>query len=99
MELTLLRMSEPRLQAAMSGALLLAALIDFLKLADSVLHLKLSLPRRPPAAPALVGAGLVMGSGGVMMGPCRVFGAQSPCANSAALAPLNVGDVAALTLH
>jgi hypothetical protein len=38
MELALLRMSGPRLQAAMSGALLLAAWIDFLHLADVVLR-------------------------------------------------------------
>ena len=38
MELALLRMSGPRLQAAMSGSLLLAAWIDFLNLADVVLR-------------------------------------------------------------
>jgi hypothetical protein len=38
MELALLRMSGPRLQAAMSGALLLAAWVDFLHLADVVLR-------------------------------------------------------------
>jgi hypothetical protein len=38
MELALLRMSGPRLQAAMSGALLLAAWVDFLNLADVVLR-------------------------------------------------------------
>lgn len=38
MELALLRMSGPRLQAAMSGALLLAAWVDFLQLADVVLR-------------------------------------------------------------
>jgi len=38
MELALLRMSGPRLQAAMSGALLLAAWTDFLHLADIVLR-------------------------------------------------------------
>jgi hypothetical protein len=154
MELALLRMSGPRLQAAMSGALLLAAWIDFLSLADVVLRecpaysaeklirdmhrvqglvepsmaalastaperveaaaralpelmgqltrefqsiregarvameragqaialeqlvemltlvsaMKLALPRLPPAAPATFGAGLVVGSHGVMMG-------------------------------
>jgi hypothetical protein len=154
MEWALLRMSGPRLQAAMSGALLLAAWLDFLHLADVVLQqyrfysgeklfmdmnrvqkllepsmtalasmepgqveavarslpgvmerlthefqtiregvrmaterggqfmaaaqlvemltlvstLKLSLSRLPSAAPATHGAGLVMGSGGVMMG-------------------------------
>jgi len=38
MELALLRMSGPRLQAAMSEALLLAAWVDFLNLADVVLR-------------------------------------------------------------
>ncbi|WP_224241468.1 hypothetical protein [Hyalangium gracile] len=38
MELALLRMSGPRLQAAMSGTLLLAAWVDFLNLADVVLR-------------------------------------------------------------
>jgi hypothetical protein len=38
MELALLRMSGPRLQAAMSGALLLAAWVDLLHLADVVLR-------------------------------------------------------------
>ncbi|XXF81536.1 DUF2380 domain-containing protein [Myxococcaceae bacterium GXIMD 01537] len=38
MELALLRMSGPGLQAAMSGALLLAAWVDFLHLADVVLR-------------------------------------------------------------
>jgi hypothetical protein len=38
MELALLRMSGPRLQAAMSGAMLLAAWVDFLNLADVVLR-------------------------------------------------------------
>nr|WP_163783732.1 DUF2380 domain-containing protein [Myxococcus vastator] len=154
MELGVLRMSGPRLQAAMFGALLLATWVDFLQLADAVvrdcpmcgyeklfvdLHrvqslmaptladlasgdserveaaatampalmgeltrefdaihrdarsamefggkvmvaaqvlemltmvstLKLSLPRLPPAAPATLGVGLVMSSGGVMVG-------------------------------
>jgi hypothetical protein len=36
MQLALLRMTGPRLQAAMSGAMLLAAWIDFLNLADAV---------------------------------------------------------------
>jgi hypothetical protein len=38
MELALLRMSGPRLQAATSGTLLLAAWVDFLTLADVVLR-------------------------------------------------------------
>jgi hypothetical protein len=38
MELALLRMTGPRLQAAMFGAMLLAAWVDFLSLADAVLR-------------------------------------------------------------
>jgi hypothetical protein len=38
MELALLRLSGPRLQASMSGAILLAAWLDFLNLADAVLR-------------------------------------------------------------
>ncbi|WP_395846966.1 DUF2380 domain-containing protein [Cystobacter fuscus] len=154
MELAILRLSGPRLEAAMSGAILLAAWLDFLNLADVVLQqcpfysverlfvdlgqlqkmiepamtalssrepgqveaaaadlpalighltgefdatrkavreaeergrrfvavaqslemltllsaMKMSLPRLPPAAPASLGMGLAMGSGGVMMG-------------------------------
>jgi hypothetical protein len=162
MELGILRMSGPRLQAAMSGATLLAAWLDFLNLADAVLRqcpaygvenlfvdmervremiepsmtalssldpqqveataaalpvlmgqlthefqsirekarvatervgqimaaaqlvemltmvsmMKMSLPRLPPAAPALVGADLVMSSSGVMMGSQLVVSAE-----------------------
>ncbi|WP_240359823.1 TIGR02269 family lipoprotein [Pyxidicoccus trucidator] len=154
MELGILRMTGPRLQAAMFGGMLLAAWLDFLQLTDVVLRecpaysvetlvmdmsrvqrlmepalvalasqdperveaaatampglmgqltrefgsirdgartamekrgklmaamqlvemltlvstLRMSLPRLPPAAPATVGVGLVMGSGGVMAG-------------------------------
>jgi len=162
MELALLRLTGPRLQAAMSGALLLTAWLDFLQLADTVLRqcpaysieklfidldrvrrlieptlaalasgdparieaaatsmpklmgqltgefsdtrdgartameragkfmvaaqfvemvtmislMKFSLPRLPPAAPAPLGVGLVMGSGGVMMGSRLVVSAE-----------------------
>lgn len=162
MQLGLLRMTGPRLQAAMSGALLLTAWLDFLNLADTVLRqcpaysaekllvdlrhveemtkptlaalasmeperveaatiampelmgrltrefdstregarvamersgqlmaaaqlvemltlgaaLRMSLPRLPPAAPAMLGAGLVMGSGGVMAGSQLVVSAE-----------------------
>jgi hypothetical protein len=154
MELAILRMTGPRLEAAMFGAMLLSAWLDFLQLADAVLRecpaysvekllmdmtrvqrlmepslaaltsknparvesaaiampgvmgeltrefgtirdgalkamersgkvmaaaqlvelltlvstLRMSLPRLPPAAPATVGVGLVLGSGGVMTG-------------------------------
>ncbi len=162
MELALLRMSGPRLQAAMSGAQLLAVWVDFLNLADGVLRqspaysveklimdmhrvqgmvepsmealasadperveaaatalpelmgrlthefqsiregarvsmeragqtmavaqlvemltmvsaMKLALPRLPPAAPATLGAGLVVSSNGVMMGSQLVVSAE-----------------------
>ncbi|NVJ08115.1 DUF2380 domain-containing protein [Myxococcus sp. AM001] len=162
MELGVLRMSGPRLQAAMFGALLLSAWVDFLQLADALvrdcpmcgyeklfvdLHrvqglmtptladlasgdserveaaatampalmgeltrefdaihqgsrsamengakvmaaaqvvemltmisaMKLSLPRLPPAAPATLGVGLVMSSGGVMVGSRIVVSAE-----------------------
>ncbi|WIG94102.1 DUF2380 domain-containing protein [Myxococcus sp. SDU36] len=162
MELGVLRMSGPRLQAAMFGTLLLAAWVDFLQLADAVLRqcpaysveklfadlhrvqglmaptladlasgdservevaatatpelmgeltrefdavhrgaraamengaklmvaaqvmemltmisaMKLSLPRLPPAAPATLGVGFVMSSGGVMVGSRIVVSAE-----------------------
>jgi hypothetical protein len=162
MEVALLRMSGPRLQAAMSGALLLAAWVDFLNLAEVVLRecpaysveklvvdmhrvqamvepslralasadperveaaatalpalmggltrefqslqeearmameragqimavaqlvemltmasaMRLALPRLPPAAPVTLGAGLVVGSNGVMLGSQLVVSAE-----------------------
>ncbi|MFL5350283.1 MAG: DUF2380 domain-containing protein [Hyalangium sp.] len=162
MELALLRMSGPRLQAAMSGAQLLAVWVDFLDLSDVVLRqcpaysveklmvdmhrvqgmvepsmealasadperveaaaialpelmgqltrefqsiregarvameragqamavaqlvemltmvsaMKLTLPRLPPAAPAMLGVGLVVNSNGVMMGSQLVVSAE-----------------------
>jgi hypothetical protein len=162
MQLGLLQLTGPRLQAAMSGALLLAVWLDFLQLADTVLRqcpaysieklfvdmqrvqrlieptlaalasgepeqveaaatampglmgqltrefasirdgartamersgqfmaaaqwvemltmvsmMKFSLPRLPPAAPATLGVGMVMGSGGVMMGSRLVVSAE-----------------------
>jgi hypothetical protein len=162
MELALLRMSGPRLQAAMSGTMLLAAWVDFLHLADVVLRecpaysverlfvdlrrvqgrvepsmtalasldperveaaasalpevmgqltqefqslqegarvamervgkaialaqlvemltmasaMKLALPRLPPAAPATLGGGLVVGSNGIMAGSQLVVSAE-----------------------
>jgi hypothetical protein len=162
MELSLLRMTGPRLQAAMFGAMLLGTWLDFLQLADIVLRecpaysveklfmdmhrvqglieptltalasgepeqveaattampelmgqltrefasirdgarmamersnqlmaaaqwvemltlfstLRMSLPRLPPAAPATLGVGLVMGSSGVMMGSQVVVTAE-----------------------
>ncbi|ATB38074.1 hypothetical protein CYFUS_003500 [Cystobacter fuscus] len=162
MELAILRLSGPRLEAAMSGVILLAAWLDFLNLADVVLQqcpfysveklfvdlgrlqkqiepamtalsslepgqveaaatdlpalighltgefdatrkavrvaeergrrfvavaqslemltllsaMKMSLPRLPPAAPATLGMGLAVGSGGVMMGTRIVVSAE-----------------------
>jgi len=162
LELALLRLSGPQLQAAMSGATVLAAWADFLNLAEAVLRqcpaygverlfmdmnrvqhliepslralsslepeqveaaaaampelmgqltqefhsiregarvateragqfmaaaqlvemltlvsmMKMSLPRLPPAAPATLGVGLVMGSNGVMMGSQVVVTAE-----------------------
>jgi hypothetical protein len=162
MELALLRMAGPRLEAAMFGAMLLAAWLDWLQLADVVLRecpaysveklfmdmdrvqkliqpsmtalasgepaqveaaiasmpelmgqltrefgsirdgartamerngqlmaaaqlvemltlvstLRMSLPRLPPAVPATLGVGLVMGSGGVMAGSRIVVSAE-----------------------
>ncbi|HZI09484.1 MAG TPA: DUF2380 domain-containing protein [Myxococcus sp.] len=162
MALALMRLAGPRLQAALSGALLVAAWVDFLQLADAVLRqfpaysverlfmdlyrlrqrtaptlaalasqdpaqveaaatampelmgeltrefgairdgartamerrekrmaamqlvetlalisaLKVSLPRLPPAAPATLGVGFVMGPGGVMAGSQLVVSAE-----------------------
>ena len=162
MELGILRMSGPRIQAAMFGTLLLATWVDFLQLADAVLRqcpmcgvetlftdlhrvqgmmaptladlasgeperveaaatempvlmgeltrefdaiqrdarsamelggkvmvaaqvmemlvlistLKMSLPRPPPSAPAMLGVGLVVSSGGVMAGSRIVVSAE-----------------------
>ncbi len=50
-----------------------AQLIDMLTMVSA---LKLSLPRLPPSAPALVGAELVMGSGGVLVGSRVVVSAE-----------------------
>jgi len=56
------------------GKLLAAAqLMEMLTLAST---LRVSLPRLPPAAPATLGVGLVMGSGGVMAGSQLVVSAE-----------------------
>ncbi|RYZ16941.1 MAG: DUF2380 domain-containing protein, partial [Myxococcaceae bacterium] len=44
------------------------AVAQFMEMLTLVSVLKVSLPRPPPAAPATLGVGLVMGSGGVMTG-------------------------------
>jgi hypothetical protein len=61
---------------AMEGAgriMAAAQLVEMLTLAST---LRMSLPRLPPAAPATLGAGLVMGSGGVMAGSRIVVSAE-----------------------
>lgn len=50
-----------------------AQLVEMLALGSA---LRMSLPRLPPAAPATLGVGLVMGSGGVMMGSRLVVSAE-----------------------
>jgi hypothetical protein len=57
-----------------SGQAMAAA--QFVEMLTLVSTLKLSLPRVPPAAPATVGVGLVMGSGGVMAGSRLVVSAE-----------------------
>ncbi len=48
------------------GKLIAAA--QLVEMLTMVSLMKVSLPRLPPAAPATLGVGLVMGAGGVMMG-------------------------------
>lgn len=63
-----------RVATERGGQLMAAAqLVEMLTLVST---LKLSLSRLPPAAPATLGAGLVMGSGGVMMGSQVVVSAE-----------------------
>ncbi|MFP2908126.1 DUF2380 domain-containing protein [Pyxidicoccus sp. 3LFB2] len=63
-----------RMATERAGQVMAAAqLIEMLTLVST---LKLSLPRLPPAAPATVGVGLVMGSGGVMSGTRMVVSAE-----------------------
>ncbi|WP_338052861.1 DUF2380 domain-containing protein [Pyxidicoccus trucidator] len=54
----------------------LVAAAQFIEMLTLVSTLKLSLPRLPPAAPATVGMGLVMGSGGIMTGSRIVVSAE-----------------------
>ncbi|WP_375759196.1 DUF2380 domain-containing protein [Corallococcus exercitus] len=63
-----------RASAELGGKVVAAA--RFLEMITLVSSLKASLPRLPPAAPATVGVGLVMGSGGVMMGSRIVVSAE-----------------------
>lgn len=52
------------------------AAAQFLEMVTLVSALKATLPRPPPAAPVTLGVGLVMGSGGVMMGSRVVVTAE-----------------------
>ncbi|WP_324291589.1 DUF2380 domain-containing protein [Corallococcus sp. BB11-1] len=52
------------------------AVAQFMEMLTLVSVLKVSLPRPPPAAPATLGVGLVMGSGGVMTGTRVVVSAE-----------------------
>ncbi|RKH29013.1 DUF2380 domain-containing protein [Corallococcus sp. CA041A] len=63
-----------RASAELGGKVVAAA--RFLEMLTLVSSLKASLPRLPPAAPATLGVGLVMGSGGVMMGSRIVVSAE-----------------------
>ena len=52
------------------------AAVQFVEMLTLVSTLKMSLPRLPPSAPATLGVGLVMGSGGVMAGSQLVVSAE-----------------------
>jgi hypothetical protein len=63
-----------RVATERGGQLMTAAqLVEMLTMISA---LKMSLPRLPPAAPATLGVGLVMGSNGVMMGSQLVVSAE-----------------------
>jgi len=57
-----------RARSAMEGAGKVMAAAQFVEMLVLISTLRISLPRPPPAAPATLGVGLVMGSGGVMAG-------------------------------
>ncbi|WP_370450837.1 DUF2380 domain-containing protein [Corallococcus sp. CA047B] len=61
---------------AMERAGRVIAAAQFLEMLTLVSALKTTLPRPPPAAPVTLGVGLVMGSGGVMMGSRIVVSAE-----------------------
>ncbi len=65
---------DARAAMEVGGKVLVAAQV--LEMLTLVSTLKLSLPRPPPAAPATLGVGLVMGSGGVMAGARLVVSAE-----------------------
>ncbi|MCY1044589.1 DUF2380 domain-containing protein [Corallococcus sp. bb12-1] len=52
------------------------AVAQFMEMLTLVSTLRMSLPKRPPAAPAMLGVGLAMGSGGVMTGTRVVVSAE-----------------------
>jgi hypothetical protein len=52
------------------------AAAQFIEMLTMISVMKVSLPRLPPAAPASLGAGLVMGSNGIMMGSQFVVTAE-----------------------
>lgn len=62
-------------KASERGTQVMAA-AQFVELLTMVSMLKVSLPRLPPAAPAVTGVGLVMSGGGVMMGSQVVVSAE-----------------------
>ncbi|RYZ42552.1 MAG: DUF2380 domain-containing protein [Myxococcaceae bacterium] len=61
---------------AMEQAGKVIAVAQFMEMLTMVSVLKMSLPRLPPAAPATLGVGLVMSSGGVMTSTRRVVSAE-----------------------
>ncbi|RKH30383.1 DUF2380 domain-containing protein [Corallococcus praedator] len=63
-------------RVAMERAGRVIAAAQFLEMLTMVSTLKVMLPRPPPAAPVTLGVGLVMGSGGVMMGSRVVVSAE-----------------------
>ncbi|HEX8706062.1 MAG TPA: DUF2380 domain-containing protein [Myxococcaceae bacterium] len=63
-------------RSAMERAGKIMAAAQFVEMLVMVSTLRLSLPRPPPAAPATLGVGLVMGSGGVMAGSRLVVSAE-----------------------
>jgi hypothetical protein len=63
-------------RTAMEGAGKFMAAAQFVEMLTLVSALRISLPRLPPAAPATLGVGLVMGPGGVMAGSRIVASAE-----------------------
>jgi hypothetical protein len=63
-------------RSAMEGAGKFIAAAQFVEMLTLLSTLRMSLPRPPPAAPATLGVGLVMGSGGVMAGSRLVVSAE-----------------------